>query len=663
MVRSPDLVIARPADLRADWLTDAHGHGAVTGFSAQRIGTGQMSECYRITLSYADGAAPGPASVVLKVAAADPSSRQTGLALGLYEREVRFYTEIAPRLAGPVAHCYHGAYDPQTGDFDLLLADAVPAAVGDELVGASAEAALLAVTELGRMQGPLLGSDGPADADWLNRESPMDQGLLEQLWAGFSERYGTAIAAEHRLVCERLVAAFDSYVAAESAPERPRGLVHGDYRLDNLLFGEAGAERRLTAVDWQTVTWGAAFTDAAYFLGGALEIEVRRKNYDALLRAYHQALGRAVTLDDVRDGVRRQSFFGVMMAIVSSMLVERTDRGDEMFMTLLRRHCSHVLDTDALAVLPAAGTPEPLRPGVDDEAAHPPGLEELWSESWYFDFADAGQGVGGWIRLGLVPNQDTAWINVLLCGPDMPTLAIVDFAAPLPTDPADVRTDEVHLTLRPYEPLREYRVTVHGRGEIHDDPAALLTGTSGRPIDLALDLTWTTAATPYAYRITSRYEIACSVGGSVIADGRRYDLSGTPGQRDHSWGVRDWWAMDWVWSALHLDDGTHLHGVDLRIPGAPPMGVGYLQPAGRPLSELTTVTARSVFADNGLPVTATLSVQPTGLTVDADIRGHAPVRLTARDGRVSLFPRAWAAVTTSDGRSGIGWLEWNRNAH
>ena len=36
--------------------------------------------------------------------------------------------------------------------------------------------------------------------------------------------------------------------------------------------------------------------------------------------------------------------------------------------------------------------------------------------------------------------------------------------------------------------------------------------------------------------------------------------------------------MDWVWSALHLQDGTHLHGVDLRIPGAPPMGVGYIQP-------------------------------------------------------------------------------------
>ncbi len=72
-------------------------------------------------------------------------------------------------------------------------------------------------------------------------------------------------------------------------------------------------------VDWQTVTKGPAFTDVAYFIGCALPVELRRAHYDALLTAYHQALGpdSALTLDQVRDGVRRQSFFGVMMAIVS----------------------------------------------------------------------------------------------------------------------------------------------------------------------------------------------------------------------------------------------------------------------------------------------------------------------------------------------------------
>ena len=44
-----------------------------------------------------------------------------------------------------------------------------------------------------------------------------------------------------------------------------------------------------------------------------------------------------------------------------------------------------------------------------------------------------------------------------------------------------------------------------------------------------------------------------------------------------------------------------------------------------------------------------------------EIKGHAPVLLTATDGRVSQFPRAWATVTTADGRTGVGWLEWNRN--
>ncbi|PRC51869.1 phosphotransferase, partial [Mycobacterium sp. ITM-2017-0098] len=81
-------MIERPADLTTEWLTEAIGEGTVTDFTVDRIGTGQMSECYRVALRYADGDS-GPASVVLKVAAADPSSRQTGLAMGLYEREVR----------------------------------------------------------------------------------------------------------------------------------------------------------------------------------------------------------------------------------------------------------------------------------------------------------------------------------------------------------------------------------------------------------------------------------------------------------------------------------------------------------------------------------------------------------------------------------------------
>ncbi len=345
--------IEAPDDLTAEWLTELLGAGTVTAFTCERIGTGQMSECYRIALTY-DGSVAGPPSVVLKVAASDPTSRQTGLAMGLYEREVNFYTEIAPRLTGPVAHCHHAAFDPDTGVFDLVLDDAAPAVQGDEIRGATIDQAILAVSELGRIHGPLLGDAALAGSPWLNRAAPLDQALITALYAGFPERYGAMMTPEQRNVCERLVAGFDAHWAAERASNRPMGLVHGDYRLDNMLFGEPGAARPLTIVDWQTATWGAAMTDLAYFLGCALPTADRRAHWHNLVGAYHQALGPDCRLDlvDVRDGVRRASFTGVTMTIVASMIVERTERGDEMFLTMLERNCSHVLDTDALAVLP-----------------------------------------------------------------------------------------------------------------------------------------------------------------------------------------------------------------------------------------------------------------------------------------------------------------------
>ncbi|MGH3554144.1 MAG: phosphotransferase, partial [Mycobacterium sp.] len=574
-------VVGRPGDLTAAWLTAAIRAGAVADFTIERIGTGQMSECYRVQLTYADGGPSinAPASVVLKVAATDPVSRQTGVGLGLYGREVRFYRDIAPRLHGPVAPCYHAAFDAAAGVFDVLLGDVNPAVVGDEIRGATAAQARLAVTELARLQAPLLGDTTLADSGWLHRDAPINQALITQLHAGFIDRYGGQITPPHRTVCERLVGGFDAYLAEEAADSRIHGLVHGDYRLDNMLFGATGADRPLTVVDWQTVTWGPAMTDLAYFLGCALPVADRRRHYDALLQAYHGALGlhAPISLADVREGVRRQSFFGVMMAIVSSMLVERTERGDAMFMTMLQRHCEHVLDIDALATLPVPTPVEPLCPSREDESAHPATDEPLWSESWYADFADAAMGLGGWIRIGLMPNQNTAWLHALLCGPDMPTVAVVDLEVPLPTDSWAVRTGTIDFTHSASDPLRTYRVGLRGRGQSYADPAALLRGEQGAPVEVAMDLVWTTDGTPYQYRLTPRYEIPCVVSGTVMVDGDRYPVDSVAGQRDHSWGVRDWWGMDWVWSALHLDDGTHLHAVDLRIPGAPAIGVGYVQ--------------------------------------------------------------------------------------
>ena len=370
---------------------------------------------------------------------------------------------------------------------------------------------------------------------------------------------------------------------AKPRAERIKGLVHGDYRLDNMLFGRRGSRRDLTVVDWQTVGWGPAMTDVSYFIGCALPVEDRRNHYEDLLRAYHEGLGpdSPVTLEDVREGVRHQSFAGVMMAVVSAMLVERTERGDEMFLTMLERHSSHVLDTGALDILPGSCGHGAASPTRSTRARTNRATNRCGTRAGTGTSPIPSRGSAAGSGSGLVPNQKVAWINALVCGPDMPTVALLDFEAPLPADPAVVTGDGMELRHGATIPLQSYRVEVSGAAQAYDDPSALLRDEQGRPAQLAMDLTWTTTGTPYAYRITTRYEIPCTVTGTITVDGRTYQIEAVAGQRDHSHGVRDWWSMDWVWSALHLDDGTHLHGVDLRIPGLDPVSVGYIQRDGR----------------------------------------------------------------------------------
>ena len=83
--------------------------------------------------------------------------------------------------------------------------------------------------------------------------------------------------------------------------------------------------------------------------------------------------------------------------------------------------------------------------------------------------------------------------------------------------------------------------------------------------------------------------------------------------------------------------------------------------AGSRATELQAVTSRASFADDGLPVATAITLNAGAVEVAADIQSPAPLRLEAPDGRVAWFARAWATVTTPDGRDGVGWIEWNRN--
>ena len=113
-----------------------------------------------------------------------------------------------------------------------------------------------------------------------------------------------------------------------------------------------------------------------------------------------------------------------------------------------------------------------------------------------------------------------------------------------------------------------------------------------------------------------------------------------------------------MWSALHLDDGTHTHAVS--VPTHPDFGVGYVQRDGQ-LTELTNVNSSEQVADNGLITSGRIAMSPVDIEVDLEPLAFGAILLEAPDGRISHFPRAMCRVRATDGRLGLGWVEWNRN--
>ncbi len=310
-----------------------------------------------------------------------------------------------------------------------------------------------------------------------------------------------------------------------------------------------------------------------------------------------------------------------------------------------------------------------------DEARHAPDPDDLWNESYYCDFVDADGASGGWLRLGLYPNRQVAWWTAWIVRPGHAAVCAVDYHAPIPPGGGLVSESDslgrVEIDVR--RPLEEFRMATSTPAFVFADPADVYTHgeTSGRPALLDLDLTWTTDGTPYAYDVTTRYEIPCLVSGTVTVDGEEHRVDGQ-GQRDHSWGVRDWWEFGWCWCSLRLTDGTRVHTVDVRIPGFP-VFFGYVQtPEGRDRTP-QTVTSLSVteeLGEHGFPTVGRIdltagfaedggAVHELGLEVTPTAFGPVLLRNDA-DGRVSRFPRAMVTCRTDDGRTGAGWIEWNQ---
>lgn len=353
--------IRRPTAIDAAWLTAVLQHAgidAVVGsFEAANVGSGQIGESVRFKLRYDRDAEGAPRSIVGKFPSPDETSRNTGVMLGNYVREVKFYQHLAAGALVSTPRCYFTEADDATGEFVLMMEDLAPAEQGDQLRGVTLDQARLSVEQAARLHASHWADEGLDELPWVSNTkaapaSAVNPEMVAMLWQGFRERYAERLKPHWIEVGEVLSKGWGAYGALHDGP---RCLTHNDFRPDNMMFGTPAGGRPITVLDWQSFAYGPGATDVAYFLAGALPPEVRRAHEPELLGLYHRTLtdlgvtgyGEA----DLKRHYGQGGFLLFLTAFFASMIVVRTARGDDMFMQMLGSASDHIFDHDALKAL------------------------------------------------------------------------------------------------------------------------------------------------------------------------------------------------------------------------------------------------------------------------------------------------------------------------
>lgn len=328
---------ATPDDVDAAWLEAAmRGAGLDVALRSAHItriavGKGMLSSLARARIEYARGS--GPASVVLKLPAANEQNRAVAITFNNYERETLFYKLAAQRSTMRTPRVFHADLDGRER-FVLVLEDLGDWTQGDQVRGCTSDETLACIDSLAQLHGAFWGKVDGGDFDFVpnSANSLMSRGLsagAEAMYGNFMQLFGTGAppsirALDHGRYCAalpRMQALMDS---------APRTWIQGDFRLDNLFFGSQPEHAPVAVVDWGGSLRGRGIHDIAYLLTGSVPIEGRRAHERTWIARWCAELAKvgvpASDLADAFDDYRRAVLFMWCYVVVTAGSLDPNNR-------------------------------------------------------------------------------------------------------------------------------------------------------------------------------------------------------------------------------------------------------------------------------------------------------------------------------------------------
>src|SRR5262249_52915245 len=172
------------------------------------------------TISYDQAEEGAPATVVVKLPASSKEGNDFAESTHAYEREIRFYREVAPRTPIRVPRMFATIMEPADDVFILVMEDLKGLAAGDQVIGTSRAQGLAAVQTITPLHALWWNGDQHQALSWV----PSVEHQLEMLsltpeairkaWPLFLESFGDSLPAGGRALGERVIRHLENILAA-----------------------------------------------------------------------------------------------------------------------------------------------------------------------------------------------------------------------------------------------------------------------------------------------------------------------------------------------------------------------------------------------------------------------------------------------------------------
>ena len=275
-------------EVNDQWLIDilsshqAFADAPISSVDRQSVGDGigQVGEFNKVVVTTESAK---QTTLFLKLRAPIEGMHAVALRYKMYEKEVRFYNELAAFMDVRTPEVYYADYDPETDNVALLMEFLDGWHSPDQITGASHNQTLAAIKQLGAINAPYW--NRTQELPWL---PTMQTDYMQQT---ISDMAACSDIFFQRFAGDLPISKSDFYQIIESWPAILDGLsegnltlTHYDYRVENMFF--SSDESEVAVIDWQLIGALRAGWDLAYLIGTNIPSEQRRANEPQYIDLY-----------------------------------------------------------------------------------------------------------------------------------------------------------------------------------------------------------------------------------------------------------------------------------------------------------------------------------------------------------------------------------------